>query len=198
MSKSWDRFYQLTKDKPPSTGLLKAVALAERPGAALDLGCGAGRDTRYLLAQGFQVTAVDQDPAVLATLAQLSTEHLSIVQSAFAQFAFAHYDLINAHFALPFMDKDTFSTVFTRLKDALKPHGIFVGQFFGIHDSWNTNPNAGITFFTRTQALDELKGLDIIAFDEVDIDGHTVEGKAKHWHIYHITARKPVSFRDGL
>ena len=192
MPKSWDHFYQLTKDNPPSAGLIKAVALAAYPGKALDLGCGAGRDTRYLLAQGFQVTAVDQDPAVLAILSQLPTEHLSIVQSSFEDFAFAHYNLINAHFALPFMGKETFSIVFSRLKDALKPHGIFAGQFFGIHDSWNANPNSSVAFFTRAQALDELKGLDIITFDEVEIDGHTVEGKPKHWHIYHIATRKPA------
>jgi tellurite methyltransferase len=190
MRTSWDQFYQLTKDKSPSAGLIKAIELAEHKGDALDLGCGAGRDTRYLLAQGYRVTAVDQEAVSLAMLAQLPTEHLCCIQSTFEDFTFAYYDLINAHFALPFIKQESFSTVFARLKTALNPHGIFVGQFFGIHDTWNVDTNTGITFFTREQALDQLGGLDILAFDEDELDGTTAEGQAKHWHIYHIIARK--------
>jgi tellurite methyltransferase len=190
MRKNWDHFYQITKDRPPSTGLIRAVALAERAGHALDLGCGAGRDTRYLLEQGFRVTAIDKEAAAIAILEQIPTKHLSCIQSTIEDFAFAQYDLINAHFALPFISQDRFSTVFARLKTALKPQGIFVGQFLGIHDSWNIQTNHGITFFTHEQALAELQNLDIITFEEEEIDGQTHEGKAKHWHIYHIIARQ--------
>ncbi|HEY4387387.1 MAG TPA: class I SAM-dependent methyltransferase [Ktedonobacteraceae bacterium] len=189
MRENWDQFYQLTKDKPPSAGLVKAVSLLEHAGEALDLGCGSGRDTRYLLAQGFQVTAVDQEATALAALTELLTERLSLVQSAFEDFTFAKYDLVNAHFALPFIRKNLFSTVFTRLKASLKPGGIFVGQFFGIHDAWNARAEH-MTFLTREQTLKELAGLETLGFEEEDADGFTTEGFAKHWHVYHIIARK--------
>ncbi|BCL84641.1 tellurite resistance protein [Ktedonobacteria bacterium brp13] len=187
MRKSWDHFYQLTKDNPPSIGLVKTVSLLGHAGDALDFGCGAGRDTRYLLAQGFHVTAVDQEAVSLALLTQLQTERLCFVQSTFEDFPFAHYDLVNAHFTLPFIRKELFSAVFTRLKTSLKPCGIFVGQFFGVHDTWNVSANH-MTFFTREQALDELKGLDIATFDEEEVDGITADGTTKHWHVYHIIA----------
>ncbi len=191
MRESWDHFYQLTKDKPPSIGLVKAVSLRGHADDALDLGCGAGRDTRYLLAQGFHVTAVDQEALSLTLLAQLQTERLRLVQSTFEDFTFANYDLVNAHFALPFIRKERFSTVFARLKTSLKPCGIFVGQFFGVRDAWNVsaNPNP-ITFLTRKQAFEELIGLDIVAFDEEEANGRIAEGAAKYWHVYHIIARK--------
>src|SRR5258706_15675273 len=62
----WGRFYGFTKDSPPWQLLVRAAALAPRRGSALDLGAGAGRDTRYLLEQGFQVTAVDPHPPAVA------------------------------------------------------------------------------------------------------------------------------------
>src|SRR5947209_16822786 len=63
---SWARFYQATKDHPHWALLERAVSLLSQPGHALDLGCGAGRDTRYLLAQGWRVTAVDREADAVA------------------------------------------------------------------------------------------------------------------------------------
>src|SRR5579863_9222985 len=102
----WDRFYGFTQTSPPWPLLMRAAALAPKHGRALDLGAGAGRDTRYLLEQGFQVTAVDAEPRAVALLAALpfSVDRLRVVQSSFEDFDFAGtapYDLISAQFALP-------------------------------------------------------------------------------------------------
>ncbi len=186
---NWEEFYHITKNHSPWQRLVRAVSLLGRTGEALDLGCGGGRDTRYLLAHGFQVTAVDNEAASLAALADLPGEHLHLVQSTFEDFAFTNYDLINAHFALPYTHKEQFSAVFARLKAALKPGGIFVGQFFGINDTWNT-PETTMTFFTREQVHTQLAGLEIVEFEEEDQDGTTARGDLKHWHVYHIIARQ--------
>ena len=192
MQRDWHNFYQITKDNPPSERLVKAVELLGHSGEALDLGCGAGRDTRHLLACGFQVTAVDREAASLAMLANLQTARLHCVQSSFENFTFARYDLVNARFALPFMPAEHFSTVFDHIKTSLKPDGIFVGQFFGVHDTWNA-PENNMTFFTRAEALARLENLEVVEFEEEDHDGKTAEGTPKHWHVYHIIARKPWS-----
>lgn len=53
----------------PSVAALKAVQYAAeqgvREGHALDLGCGAGRNSFYLLQQGYSVTAIDYAPDAL-------------------------------------------------------------------------------------------------------------------------------------
>jgi len=190
MTFDWGRFYTFTKVSPPWPLLIHAASLAARNGHALDLGAGAGRDTRYLLEQGFEVTAVDADPGSVALLSALPQARLHVVQSSFEDFAFATYDLINAQFALPFTPRDRFAEVFGRLKAALSPSGVFVGQFFGVNDQWNS-PDRDMTFLGRAEALAHLRDLETIEFTEEDADGHIADGSPKHWHVFHILARRP-------
>jgi tellurite methyltransferase len=184
----WEDFYKITKDKPHWPLLAQAVSLLTHREYALDLGCGAGRDTRYLLDQGFYVTAVDSNLQAIALLADFPQDRLRAVQASFEAFEFETYDLINAHFALPFTPKERFHQVFARVKHALNPGGIFVGQFFGVNDEWNT-PENRMTFFTKDQAEDELNGLRVVEFREEDVDGHVADGTPKHWHVFHIIAQ---------
>jgi len=186
---NWEDFYKHTKDRPPWPLLVKAVSLLAHRENALDMGAGAGRDTRYLLEQGFTVTAVDSDPHAMALMADFPQDQLRVEQASFEAFEFETYDLINAHFALPFTPKEQFNGVFARVKHALNPGGIFVGQFFGVNDEWNT-PENRMTFFTREQAKDALKGMKVIEFREEDVDGHVADGSPKHWHVFHIIAQK--------
>ena len=185
----WEDFYKITKDRPPWPLLVQAISLLRRKEYALDLGCGAGRDTRFLLDQGFKVTAVDNDSHAIALLANFPQDRLRAVQASFEAFEFETYDLINAHFALPFTSEDRFHEVFARIKHALNADGIFVGQFFGVNDEWNT-PGNQMTFLTREQAEAELKDLRILEFREEDVDSHVADGTPKHWHVFHIIAQK--------
>lgn len=186
----WDRFYGHTKNSPPWPLLVRAAALAPEPRCALDLGAGAGRDTRYLLERGFDVTAVDAEPGAVALLSASPHPRLRVVQSTFEAFPFATYDLINAEFALPFMPRDRFAAVFARIKVALAPGGVFAGQFFGVHDEWNT-PDRAMTFLTRADTEALVRDLETIELNEEDEDSHTADGSPKHWHVFHILARKP-------
>jgi SAM-dependent methyltransferase len=187
----WAKFYTHTRERPPWPRMMRAASLVPRRERALDLGCGAGRDTRYLLEQGFQVTAVDADANAMAILATFPQERLRAVQSSFVDLVFERYDLINAHFCLPFLPREQFCAVFDKVREALNPDGIFVGQFFGIHDQWHTPERASsMTFLTREEALQALQGLDVIEFEEEDVDSVVADGSPKHWHVFHIIARK--------
>ncbi len=82
--------------------------------------------------------------------------------------------------------------MFAQLKAALRPGGIFAGQFFGVNDQWNREGRP-LTFVTREQAEDLLRGLEVLELVEEDADGHTANGAPKHWHVFHILARRPSS-----
>jgi len=80
--------------------------------------------------------------------------------------------------------------MFGRLKAALAPGGVFAGQFFGVHDEYN-NTERVMTFLTRAEAEDLLSDLEVIELTEEDADGHKADGSPKHWHVFHILARRP-------
>jgi tellurite methyltransferase len=193
MAINWPDFLAVTQGAPHWPRVEQAAALFPHPGRALDLGCGAGRDTRYLLSKGWHVTAIDREDASMAALAQLPQDNLRAVQSAIEDFAFepAAYDLISAQFSLPFIPPTHFAATFTRIKQSLKPGGIFTGQFFGVHDSWNS-PEFNMSFATQQQAEELLDGLQIMELIEEEKEGKTALGEPHHWHAFHILARKPV------
>jgi len=188
---TWMNFLQATKDRPPSDWLVKSLAVINTTGRALDLGCGAGRDVRYLLSQGWDVTAVDQEAEAIAIVSEITHEHLRVVSSSFEDFDYGHetYDLISAQYSLPFLSPAALPDVFTCIKDALVPGGWFTGQFFGIRDTWNT-PDTTMTFLTRDQVDDLLKSLNVIEVRDTEQDGTTAVGDSKHWHVFDVLAQK--------
>lgn len=183
------QYLEKTRNLPPSPLLVKAVGLVQNHYSALDLGAGGGKDTKFLLDQGFQVTAVDKDPQVTKILSDLlSHPKLTFDNVTFDKFNFGKYDLINAHFSLPFNPKLSFEEVWSKTKEALNPGGVFVGQFFGPTDSWNTS-SSDMNFHTHDQVRGLLAGLEIVQLSEENFDGTTTLGTPKHWHIFHVIAR---------
>jgi tellurite methyltransferase len=177
---------------PPRSLLVKAASLAKRKGHALDAGAGALNASKYLLFAGFaQVTALDSAPSAQAIAAELPADRLTFVLSRFEDFAFpvAAYDLVNAEFSLPFIRAENFAAVFARLLGSVRRGGIFTGQLFGPNDSWNT-PESGMNFHSRAETEALLTGFDVLELDEEDHPGKTKLGDDKHWHIFHIIARK--------
>jgi SAM-dependent methyltransferase len=189
----WARFAGLTADNPHWPLMERAAALAGqagRSGRALDLGAGGGRDTRYLLAHGWQVTAVDSEPASIAILSQIQDPKLTVVQSTIQDFKFGReeYALVSAQFSLPFVPAAKIAGVFARIREALKPGGFFAGQFFGVRDEWNS-PGSAVTFLPRDKVDELLAGMQVIELTEQDEMGGTATGGTKHWHVFHVIVR---------
>ena len=67
--------------------------------------------------------------------------------------------------------------------------GYFVGNLFGINDSWSKS-KINMTFFTKNQVMDLFKKFEIIKFDEIEKDALTGLGKMKHWHIFNVMAKR--------
>ena len=191
----WAAYYAATLGREPRL-LLRAACELLGGGAgrtAIDLGCGSGDDTLALLAWGWSVVAVDQEPAGLALLRERvparSAGQVQIMCASFTEAAFPPAHLIHAGYSLPFCTPGDFPDVWAAIRRALAPGGIFAGQLFGIHDSWAaTSPH--MTFHRLDQVRDLLDGLEVLRLDETERDGAAVSGP-KHWHVYEILAREP-------
>jgi membrane dipeptidase len=185
----WRRYFDRAGDDPRPT-LLDALGRFDAPGLAVDLGCGTGRDTAELLRSGWSVVAIDGEPDAIDRLRASAGDTGGRLQTQVARFEDARWpecDLVNASFALPFCPPDRFDELWSRIVESIRPGGRFSGQLFGDRDEW---AGSGITVQTRAQLDELLRPFEVERLEEVDEDGSTVTGQRKHWHLYHVVARK--------
>src|SRR6185295_8696355 len=99
-----------------------------------------------------------------------------------------HFDMVNAQYALPFAE-DYFYPVWREIIKSIKPEGVFVGNFFGIKDGWNT-PDSKIKFITKPEFDRMFRDFNIVYFEEVKKEDKTISGFLKFWHLYEVIAVK--------
>jgi len=193
MAEDWSLYYDQTAGRPPRRTLLVALERFAHTGRAVDLGCGEGRDALELLRRGWRVLAIDAEPKALERLARrpdLPAQGLLETRcQRFEEAAWPRVDLVNASFALPLCAPERFAEVWARIGRSLKPGGRFSGQLFGVRDDWSGTD--GITCHDRAAVERLLAGFAVELFEEEETDTLTPRGERKHWHLFHIVARKP-------
>ena len=197
----WEAYYKKTGARPPRETLLFALDRFDGELGpddrrfAIDLGSGNGRDTVELLRRGWHVLAVDSEKS--ATDGLKSREDLpkdALLEThvgRFEEMAFPDADLVNSSFALPLVAPPDFPDLWDRILGAVRGGGRISCQLYGDRDSWVGRP--GITFFTKSGIEALLDPLDVEHFREEEDDSVTPRGQQKHWHIFHIVARKPIT-----
>ncbi len=210
-SGDWPGYFGAVRGKGPRETLLHALSKfdAESPAdasalqsarssrsaqptrLAIDLACGEGRDTLELLRRGWRVVAIEPEADGLQQLLDQVDEMQALRLSAqVADFASARLipcDLVNSSFALPFCPADQFDALWNKITDAIRPGGRFAGQFFGDRDSWAT---CGRTLGHSRSQIDRLfAGFILERLEEEEKDDLAGES-SKHWHVFHIVARK--------
>lgn len=198
----WSSYYEKTGNRPPRPTLLKALdAFAGEGmpagGRAVDLGCGSGRDTIEILRRGWPVLAVDAAPEAIEQLlarpdlpdgCEPGGCEIETLVSRYEDMALPACNLVNAGFSLPLCPAAAFPAVWQKIVTALSSGGRFSGQLYGDRDSWVDRP--GMTCHSRDQVTALLEPFDIEFLEEEEDDSDTPRGARKHWHIFHIVARK--------
>ena len=207
-SRDWPSYFAVMEGKGPrdtTTLALDAFAAEGIPDAdkiatadariplAVDLGCGEGRDTEAILARGWRVTAIDASESAFENMAKrgiLDHPALTTRVEPFEECSIPACDFLNASFSLPFCHPDRFKALWTIITHAIEPGGRFAGQLFGDRDTWAALPDR--SHFTRPEVESLLAPFDLEHFEEDEKDATDAEGQDKHWHVFHIVARKPA------
>lgn len=187
-----EKYYDNTTDAMPNYTVKKFIKLNVEPGNAVELGCGAGRDTVCLIKNGWNVLAIDRENIESRIAAKLSEEELKqfkFLKQKFEYIELEKNNLVVANFSLPFCNKNNFKELWNKINDSILKDGYFVGNFFGINDEWK-NTKEEMTFLTKEHIIELFEDFEIIEFKELEKDDFTGLGKMKHWHIFNVIAKK--------
>lgn len=145
----------------------------------LDLGCGSGRDTKAFLDRGYTVEAIDGS----AELCALASEYTGIeveCRDFFTIDCKERYDAIWACASLLHIPSEKLPALFERLRDALRPGGVFYmsfkyGEFEGERDDRFFND---MTADKYRVVIDRIKGLELAQeWESYDVR----RGNDVHW-----------------
>ena len=184
-----------------------------RERVAIDLGCGEGRDARELLRRfgptRWTLFVTDASaPGLDILLNSLRpTEHARVCAAQCAMDSLPriyprgvpiglnerpmkHVDLVNASFSLPFCAARELPKLWVWIDGLIGPGGRFAGQLFGDRDTWaEARKTTGVS---RTKLDRMFRDYVFEELREEEKDDRTSLGELKHWHVYHIVARKRV------
>ena len=190
--KSIEKYYDNTTDAMPNYTVKKFIKLNVEPGNAVELGCGAGRDTVCLIKNNWNVLAIDRESVEERIAKRLNNEELEkfrFQKQNFKSLELEKSNLIVANYCLPFCNKNNFKELWNKINNSILKDGYFVGNFFGNNDEWKSTKEE-MTFLTKEQVIELFKDFEIIEFKEVEKDDFTGLGKMKHWHIFDVIAKK--------
>jgi 2-polyprenyl-3-methyl-5-hydroxy-6-metoxy-1,4-benzoquinol methylase len=165
----WDKKYQ-NKDIPDVPIRLIQDHAQLSPGKqALDIACGMGRHSKYLVSQGFEVEALDISSVAISQLQNL--EHIVAKEVDLDSYILdkEKYDLIICVYFLK-------RSLFMQMIDALKPNGIIIIETF-LHDPGNERAPSNPDFLLNEGELeaafeDRCELLHIKEYEERNYQGY--------------------------
>jgi len=157
---------------------------------AIDLGCGSGNETVYMIKNGIKVLAIDRQlnqDFILNRLSDSEKRLISFKKSSFEDVELPKTKLLTAFFSIPFCNPNNFDELWTKIYNSIEDNGYFVGQLFGDRDAWNVVES--INTFSIDKVKEYLKNYNIIKLEEIE---YVRESDNKKWHFYDIMAQKKV------
>ena len=133
--KNIEKFYGNTKNALPHENIKKFIKMETKTGDAIDLGCGAGRDTIFLIKNDWNVTAIDREDTKDIIESNLNIKELKrfkFVCQNFENIQLDKNDLIVSNFSLPFCSKNYFNDFWNKIVNSINNGRILCRKFF-----WN-------------------------------------------------------------
>jgi SAM-dependent methyltransferase len=163
----WNRI--LTSPAAPfnrqPNGFLVRITRNARPGTALDVGMGQGRNAVYLAQQGWTVTGFDPAGQAVAA-AQAEAARVGVKLTALAVDD-AHFDFGKDRWDLIVLSYVGAREFVPRIYDSLKPGGMVVVEAFH-RDATKNGPIGGAVVFDTNELLKLFERFRVIQYEDVE------------------------------
>lgn len=129
------KYYKNTENALPNIIIRKFIEMKIKPSNAIDLGCGAGRDTIYLIKNGWNVLSIDKEDIGKFISSKLNEEEIKrfrFVRQDFENIELEKNNLLVANFSIPFCKKDCFNELWNKITNSILKERILCGKFFWI------------------------------------------------------------------
>lgn len=129
------KYYENTKNLLPHPMVKKIINMNIKPEKAIDLGCGAGRDTIFLIKNGWNVLAIDRENTEEIIGSKLDNEEINKFRfdnQNFENIELEANNLLVANFSIPFCNKDCFYSLWDKITKSILENRIFCWKFFWI------------------------------------------------------------------
>ena len=130
-----EKFYENTRNATPHDNIKKFLEMKTETGNAIDLGCGAGRDTIFLIKNNWNVTAIDREDTQNVIESNLNIEDLKKIKfmcQNFENIKLYKNDLIVSNFSIPFCNKNYFDDFWNKIVNSINNGRILCWEFFWI------------------------------------------------------------------
>ena len=120
----------------PTPYLRKNTKLFPQKGKVLDIGCGNGRNSRYMMDLGYNVDPIDMavDFGVKCILGEDSLPNKK-------------YDILLANYILMFLDKDTRYKVMKEMSSRAKKNAVLMIEMYPAKDAYEYNFDSMVDYF---------------------------------------------------
>ncbi len=129
------KYYENTKNALPHPMVKKFIDMNIKPKKAIDLGCGAGRDTIYLIKNSWEVLSIDREDTKEIISSKLDNEEIKRFRfnvQNFEDIELEKNNLLVANFSIPFCNKDYFNEFWNKITDSILKDRIFCWKLFWI------------------------------------------------------------------
>ena len=127
------KYYENTKNALAHTNVKEIVKMNIEPGKAIDLGCGTGRDTIYLIKNGWKVLSIDREDTEEIITKKLNNEEIRnfrFDRQEFENIRLERNNLLVANYSIPFCNKNNFSEFWRKISNSILKERILCRKLF--------------------------------------------------------------------
>lgn len=146
------KYYENTENALPHPMVKKFINMNVKPKNAVDLGCGAGRDTIYLIKNGWKVLSIDKEDTrefISSKLDNEEIERFNFKCQNFESIELDNNNLLVANFSIPFCNKNYFNDFWNKISNSILEERILRWELFWIKRFMGKNKRENGIFIKR-------------------------------------------------